>query len=96
MPTTETRGPPRPSSRFSIVLLLVLGRLLRRRLLGHRLVALAERFADPVEIRMWSFGHLGVAYPAIAAPSRAAPSSSSAGVAVANETRSVLRRGSPA
>ena len=76
-------------------------------LLGDRPAALLRvrpsgRPPTPCAIPLWD-GHaaeraadaLVEGYPAIAAPSRAAPSSSSAGVAVANETRSVLRRGSP-
>src|SRR4051794_24532455 len=59
MPTTGTRGPPAPSSRVSIVLrrrvLLLRGLLL---LVGLDLfVALAQRVADPVQVRVWAFGH---------------------------------------
>ena len=71
MPTTETRGPPRPSSRFSIVLLLVLGG--RCGFLGH----VSSRSLSASRTRSRSgCGRSGMPgpYPAIAAPSRAAPS----------------------
>jgi hypothetical protein len=83
------------------VLVLVLARLgglgFARRVRLLTLVVLAHGFAHVVHVRSRSSGvHDCNLYPRIADPRRAAPSRSSVGEAVANESRSVSGRPGPA